>query len=73
MRRQAVPLAADQQPLELRERARANLLLALRTQPVKDLFTLAQHAKPGSLCTVFLSLDSWISERCCAVIGARRD
>jgi NADPH:quinone reductase-like Zn-dependent oxidoreductase len=27
---------------------------------------------PGSLCRVFPSLDSGISERCCAVIGARR-
>jgi NADPH:quinone reductase-like Zn-dependent oxidoreductase len=27
---------------------------------------------PSSLCRVFPSLDSWISQRCCAVIGARR-
>jgi hypothetical protein len=27
---------------------------------------------PRSLCRVFPSLDSWISQRCCAVIGARR-
>src|SRR5580693_8563675 len=26
---------------------------------------------PSSLCRVFPSLDSWISQRCCAVIGAR--